>query len=90
MAFSNEDYELKLILTLPESEKNLEIGTFDVAMIQNETVYRRMQSMRYTSPMVRHIRAFFLFFPIIFGLYDEIQEVQVNFNYHNIDEGGSM
>ena len=40
--------------------------------------------------MVRHIRALFLFFPIVFGFYDEIQEVAVNFDHHNIDEGGNI
>jgi hypothetical protein len=38
-----------------------------------------MATMTYKSPIVRQIRGFILFLPIIFGFYEEAQEVPVHF-----------
>lgn len=45
---------MSILLTLPESDKNFEIGNFDVnLLISDKTVLKGMGILKYRSPIVR-------------------------------------
>jgi hypothetical protein len=71
---------------IPESELNFEIGSFDASLGTRSGGARvkRLATMHYKSPVVRYLRGFLWFLPIMLGLYEEQQELTINFGGHRL------
>jgi hypothetical protein len=90
----NEEYELAVVLTMPESQINFEVGNFDVVLTFSDD--RRMAAMvrltqgilKYSSYVLRTSRTFIYFIPLLLGWTEEAQVVRVllNTSFNNYDE----
>lgn len=78
VVIANEKYDVSITLELPESETNFEVGNFDVEVrLHEDQVIRGMGIMKYRSPLIRSIRSFLFMIPILAGIWEESQIVQI-------------
>jgi hypothetical protein len=89
--FQRESYQLRLLLELPESETNFQLGNFDVLVTfsGNVTVRGSVNSiqgiLKYRSPLVRMTRTVLMIAFYVLGIWDESQEVTVQLNTAVLD-----
>jgi hypothetical protein len=94
----NEKYELAVILTVPESQVNFDIGNFNITLAFSEEhklsgLVRTTQGiLKYTNPVLRACRTFVFIVPLLLGWLEEAQEVRIllNASFSNYDELKAM
>jgi hypothetical protein len=78
VVIANEKYDVSITLELPESETNFEVGNFDVEVrLHEDHMIRGMGIMKYRSPLIRSVRSFLFMIPILAGIWEESQIVQI-------------
>ena len=90
MVVENEDYLVSLVLVVPESEVNFEVGNINVEVDFSEDFRcKGIGMMTYYSKPVRTLRSLFKFWLILVGLTQESQEIKVDL-YHSIPDASSV
>lgn len=83
VVFQNEEYELWVLLTVPESQTNFDIGNFDVSITFSDEnrldgmVTNTQSMLKYSSPLLRVLKTITFMFPLLLGWTDEAQIVPV-------------
>lgn len=81
----NEEYLISLLISIPETERNFDIGNFDVTVrFTDDNVIKGMGIIKYTNPTMRTLWTLLTFPLRVINLIEDSQSVRINL-YTSVD-----